>query len=69
MMATTSTTAMGCTCLRIHVGMGVSGRRSVIRRTNSNEVDPEPRMIAARSTVASTELSRNVSSTCRRERR
>ena len=46
-----------------------SGTRSLSRRSSSNDVEPEPTTMAARSTVAGTAASRNTRSTSRRERR
>ena len=46
--STTSTTAIGCTRLSIHAGMACTGIRSLIWRTISKLVDPEPVTIAAR---------------------
>ncbi len=68
MTCSTSAVAMGWTLLTIHDGTGVAGRRSTMRRTSSNDVEPEPSTMAARSTVEVTEDSVKTFSTCRRER-
>ena len=67
MMCRTSVVAIGCTFFTIQLGTGVTGRRSTILRTSSNEVEPDPRMMAARNTVAGTDELRKTSSTCRRD--
>ena len=65
----TSETATGCTELRIHTGTGCPTKRVEIWRMISNDVEPAPITIAARSTVAGTDAARNTPSTSRRERR
>ena len=65
--SSTSTTAIGCTRACNQVGTAATGRRSLICRMISKDVDPLPSTTAARKVTTSAGVAVRIRSTCQRD--